>query len=132
MKTLQEYLLTLGYDLGKWGADGDFGDSTELALKAFQKAAKIEVDGECGPATIKALERALEALEEKQPTGETVTIVGGNCYIRTEPSTEGTPLGVAHRGEKYPYGGQTASNGWNTIRFKDTVAWVSGKYSELC
>ena len=131
VKVLQEHLLQLGYDLGKWGADADFGDCTELALKAFQEAAKIVVDGECGPETIRAIDAALAALEEKQPSGETVTIVGGNCYVRLEPSTAGKPLGVAHKGEIYAYGGQTASNGWNSIRFKDTVAWVSGKYSTL-
>ena len=35
VKILQEALLKLGYDLGKWGCDGDFGDCTELALEEF-------------------------------------------------------------------------------------------------
>ena len=35
--------------------DGDFGSKTLDALKAFQKAAKIEVDGICGPDTRRKL-----------------------------------------------------------------------------
>jgi len=40
-------------------------------------------------------------------------------------------LGVAHRGEKYLYQGQTSDTGWNLIEFKGQNAWVSGKYSKL-
>ena len=32
--------------------DGEFGDYTDLALRAFQKDAKLDVDGECDPATL--------------------------------------------------------------------------------
>jgi peptidoglycan hydrolase-like protein with peptidoglycan-binding domain len=32
VKLLQEKLLKLGFDLGPWGADGDFGSSTENAV----------------------------------------------------------------------------------------------------
>ena len=41
VKSMQELLLTLGYDLGKWGADGDFGDATELAVKAVRSGITI-------------------------------------------------------------------------------------------
>lgn len=84
VKILQEALLKLGYDLGKWGCDGDFGDCTELALEEFQKDARVEVDGECGPQTLAALREALSALEDAKPTGRTVLISGGNCYMEPE------------------------------------------------
>ena len=51
VKTLQRWLIDLGYDLGKWGADGDFGSQTEKAVKAFQKANGIEDDGVVGQKT---------------------------------------------------------------------------------
>ena len=102
VKLMQEQLLALGYDLGKWGADGDFGDCTELALIAFQKDAVIQADGECGPITIAALGKALEALEGAKPAGQRVRIEGGDCYIRTAPNTDGRKLGVARRGEELP------------------------------
>lgn len=130
VKLMQEYLLKLGYDLGKWGADADFGDCTEIALKAFQKAAGVAVDGQCGPVTTAALLKAVEA-EQPSQDGKNVRIEGGNCYVRTEPNTDGKILGVAHKGETFAYGGSTSDNGWNAIRFRETTAWVSGKYSKL-
>lgn len=36
VKVMQEALIGLGYDLGKWGADGEYGKATEAAVKAFQ------------------------------------------------------------------------------------------------
>ena len=63
VKLMQEMLLNLGYDLGSWGCDGDFGDCTDLALRDFQKDVRLEEDGECGPATLVALEKAVELHE---------------------------------------------------------------------
>ena len=131
VKLMQEMLLKLGYDLGSWGCDGDFGDCTELALRAFQKAAKVEVDGECGPITLAALEKAVDALMDVKPTGKNVKISGGNCYIRTGPNTAAKDVGVAHKGDVLPYAGETADNGWLKVLYKNQKVWVSGKYGKL-
>ena len=131
VKLMQEMLLKLGYDLGSWGCDGDFGDCTDLALRAFQKNAKVDVDGECGPVTLVAMEKAVAALEDVQPTGKTVRISGGDCYIRTAPNTTGKIVGVAHNGDKLPYGGETSDGGWLMIVHDGLNAWVSGKYGKL-
>ena len=53
--SLQVLLLEKDYKLPKYGADGDFGEETETALKAYQKANKLEVDGKCGANTWAAL-----------------------------------------------------------------------------
>lgn len=129
VKTMQEMLIQLGYDLGKWGADGDFGDCTELALKQFQSDAKLDVDGMCGPETIKALNAALD--KEAALDGARVKIVGGNCYVRSAPNTDGKKLGVVYKGEILPYQGQTSEGGWNLVEYKGENGWVSGKYSEV-
>lgn len=52
----QTRLLMLGYDLGKWGADGKFGAKTEEAVKAFQKDHGINPDGVIGQTTWNALD----------------------------------------------------------------------------
>jgi peptidoglycan hydrolase-like protein with peptidoglycan-binding domain len=51
VKDIQEVLLALGYPLPTWGADGDFGDETEAAVRAFQSDVGIDVDGVWGPMT---------------------------------------------------------------------------------
>lgn len=60
VKALQERLIELGYGmyLGRWGADGEFGNGTENAVMAFQDAMGLEVDGEVGPKTWAALDSA--------------------------------------------------------------------------
>ncbi len=131
VKTMQEYLMALGYDLGKWGADGDFGDATELAVKAFQKDSGITADGKCGPVTVVALQKAIEALDEKKPVGERVVISGGKCYVRSAPNTGGRILGIAHNGEILPYADETSANGWLAVWLNGVKAWVSGKYGQV-
>ena len=131
VKLMQEMLLKLGYNLGSWGCDGDFGDCTDLALRAFQKDAKLEVDGECGSMTLLALEKAVAALEDVKPTGRNVRISGGNCYIRTAPNTDGKKLGVAHNGDALPFGGEVSEAGWLLVQYNNQNAWVSGKYGKI-
>ena len=135
VKLLQEQLLTLGYDLGSWGCDGDFGDCTELALIAFQTASGIAADGECGPQTLAALNVALDRLDDARPCEDAcpllVRIEGGDCYIRSAPNTDGRKLGVAKCGDTLPYGGQTSAGGWLLVAHDGQNAWVSGKYGKL-
>ena len=52
---LQAVLEANDYSCGKWGIDGDFGVATEKAVKAFQKARGIKVDGIVGQQTWSAL-----------------------------------------------------------------------------
>ncbi len=51
VKALQILLVGNGCPCGKWGADGDFGISTENAVKEYQRKKKLQVDGIAGPAT---------------------------------------------------------------------------------
>lgn len=51
VKALQTLLIGAGYSCGSKGADGSFGGDTEAAVKAYQKAKKIAVDGSVGPKT---------------------------------------------------------------------------------
>lgn len=46
VKPIQKYLISLGYSLPKYGADGDCGDETTSAIKKYQKANGCIVDGE--------------------------------------------------------------------------------------
>jgi len=55
VKELQTLLMQRGYDLGKWGADGDFGKQTQTAVKQFQTDWGLKVDGVVGNDTWKML-----------------------------------------------------------------------------
>ena len=75
---LQTMLLKLGYDLGSWGVDGDFGKDTEAAVRRFQQEHGLEADGIAGPATFAALEKAVSG-SQSRPAEEisySVTIFG--------------------------------------------------------
>lgn len=62
VKKAQTILLKLGYDLGSWGVDGDFGKATEAAVKAFQKDHALTSDGVIGAKTWEALVKANEQI----------------------------------------------------------------------
>lgn len=133
VRTLQMYLVGLGYDIGVYGIDGDYGDATELAVRAFQKDAGIDVDGDYGPITHAALMEAVDKAAEVKPSDKArnVRIEGGNCWVRTAPNTGGDKLGVAQRGSEYPYQGETSDNGWLFIIYENQNGWVSGKYGRV-
>lgn len=128
VKEYQELLIQAGGDLSPWGADGDFGDTTELETRKLQKKLGVDVDGEVGPQTLNALYAYLE--DNAKPTSKTVKIVNGNCYVREQPRASAASIGVAYKGETFPYLGETSADGWNKIKFEKKEGWVSGKYSE--
>lgn len=53
---LQTQLINRGYSVGSAGADGVFGTNTEKAVRIFQTAAGLVVDGIVGPKTWAALD----------------------------------------------------------------------------
>jgi peptidoglycan L-alanyl-D-glutamate endopeptidase CwlK len=59
VKALQEKLLKAGEKLPRYGADGDFGDETLYAVKAFQARHGLKVDGLVGPQTMAKLNEVI-------------------------------------------------------------------------
>ena len=51
VKALQALLIGYGYTCGSYGADGSFGPATDRAVRAYQNAQGISVDGSVGPQT---------------------------------------------------------------------------------
>lgn len=58
VRDLQTMLVKAGYPLPKFGADGGFGDETDAALRSFQSAMGLVVDGEYGKQSRIALKQA--------------------------------------------------------------------------
>lgn len=67
VKELQEDLMRLGYQLPRFGADGDCGDETVAAIEAFQTDQGLEVDGVFGAASFEALTAAIRRLDAVWP-----------------------------------------------------------------
>ena len=66
VKSLQKKLLQIGYYLGSYGADGDYGDATVTAVRKFQKDNSLAVDGEAGPNTLAAVDKILPIVQQEQ------------------------------------------------------------------
>lgn len=130
--TLQKNLISLGYSCGNYGANGDgvdgsYGEATVQAVKQFQRDHGCGVDGEFGPETRKALDSALA----KMAVHKYIEVTGASVNVRLGASTDHKVEFVAHAGEVYGYGGETAENGWHSLLINGEKFWISGKYSVI-
>lgn len=73
VRKMQELLLKHGYSLPKYGADGSFGEETDVAVRLFQSNNGLYVDGIVGVKTREALEA-----DAAKHLSYTVTIHGLN------------------------------------------------------
>lgn len=78
VKTLQENLISLGYSCESAGADGEFGDKTDAAVRAFQKANGLTVDGLAGEKTQAKIQELLEAKEPAKVESDAI-----KCYVQS-------------------------------------------------
>lgn len=81
---LQRKLISLGYPLPRFGADGTFGAETEAAVRQFQQEQRIRVDGIVGPETFGRLNRAKPRRPKPFP---------GTLYRLKSPYMRGSNIG---------------------------------------
>ena len=93
VRYMQTLLMERGYDLGKWGADGDFGKQTETALKQFQRDWNLKNDGVCGKQTWAMLTSTPE-----KPVFYTVTITHQTAEMADEIVNKYGGTKVAEKG----------------------------------
>lgn len=132
VKLLQLDLIAMGYSLGSYGADGDFGPNTEEAVKAFQTANGLTPDGVVGELTrakIKALRDSQgdsddtdEVVQVKPENG--VTIAPGTFNVRTGPSTSYPSAGVVSGGAVLEI---VDLDGWTPVLYNGEVRFIGPK-----
>lgn len=119
VKNLQKLLIQLGYDLGKGGADGIFGEATKQAVISFQKKKNLVVDGLAGKATLDAL---YEATNESKAIFK-VTVTANLLNVRLGPGTQYAIVDRLSKGTACQL--SEIQNGWGHIENK---GWVSMDY----
>ena len=81
VKDWQDFLKAQGYDLGKGGVDGYFGDSTVSATKKYQKKVGVKVDGMAGKDTwAKAKKDGLKWKRKKASKSAPYPLPKGHFY----------------------------------------------------
>jgi hypothetical protein len=133
VQTLQQKLTSAGYPLNP--IDGKFGPDTDSAVRSFQGAKKLKVDGVVGPATWKALESAkntslsLKTIRKgsRDPLVRTLneTLVGLGYKIQPVDSYFGTKTDTAvrdfQRKNKLLADGVVGPVTWNALGFRDSA-----------
>lgn len=124
VKQMQLNLLKLGYDLGKYGADGDFGSKTEEALMAFQMDKGLYATGEYDSDTHVVMMSALEvpAMGAAEPVDD-LTVTDGTWRIRTGPGTAYPTAGFVYGGDKLT---KIDMGSWRTVMHNGEVRFISG------
>lgn len=139
VRTLQSRLKKLGYYTGT--VDGDFGDGTVAAVKAFQRANGLTADGRAGTSTLNKLysssakSAAAAATTRPVPTRRptvtpyrTPTPLPPNTYIRVTPNPSGDYVNLTLRPGYY---GTPVERMQNALRQQGYYTGnVDGKYGD--
>lgn len=130
VSALQYALVALGYSVGKWGIDGDFGADTEAAVVAFQVNngllntgivnaetwRKIDLlmdgDGDPGDDTVEDIPKPIE---------NGVSIANGSWNVRTGPGTAYPSAGIVRGGVVLE---KVELNGWEPVLYNGDVCFI--------
>lgn len=152
VKTMQVMLIAVGYPCGSSGADGDFGTSTEKALKNYQKDHKLKSDGCYGTKTKASLETLYKKSQVAISQPATATAVeAAQCFDKVKAGAYKTTtdlwmkygagkekngiLVVPKNGKVQCYGYYSkAADGtqWLYVVYNGKVGFCSSKYLKKC
>jgi hypothetical protein len=117
VKKLQKNLIDLGYYCGSRGADGDYGEKTEVAVRQFQKEyGGIDMDGIAGNETLKAIDVAVSAKAYR------VVITANVLNVRSGAGTNYKVVSSVRKNDICLILGE--ENGWGKI----SKGWIKSTY----
>lgn len=116
VKELQNNLIKLGYSCGSYGADGDFGAATESAVRRFQTANKLVVDGIAGANTLSAIDKAIKSKATK------IKITASVLNVRAGAGMNYRVLTTVKKNSTHEL--LEEKNGWGRI----SKGWISSTY----
>lgn len=125
---LQTALVKLGYDLGTYGTNkdgvnGDCGSKTVQAIKDFQTAHGLEVDGKYGKKTHAAMQEALKNVA----TEFTIKVKSWSVNVRNAPNTyTGKVMRVVRMNTLLTAVGVDPTTGWYKLSDGN---YISNKYT---
>lgn len=142
VQELQEYLIELGYDLGSYGADGEFGAKTEDAVKKFQKKYGLTANGIFDKTSYDKLmeikqdnggENIEEPEEDPKPEinlpeekKEGYQVTGNSVWLwDRHPSYGGEKAVIVHKNNILP---EPALGDYLPIIYNDSIKWINKKY----
>lgn len=129
VKEAQSMLKKLGYNIGSYGADGIFGNSTKGAVLNFQKKSGLDADGIIGPMTWNELDKQIAAL-----SGESTKTDGVPFLVRVNSNALNIRKGP---GTNYAIAGVITNRGTYTIvevsgdwgKLKSDAGWINLNYT---
>lgn len=133
VRQLQEQLIEQGYDLSRYGADGQYGAETEAAVRRLQADQKLAVDGIYGEDTHAALTRLIEHADMQggaQPAARIRVTAETAANVRSGPGTGYTILTAVPHGAEFA-SDAAAENGWRRVEVNGVPGWISPKMCEV-
>ena len=121
---LQKLLKGLGFSLGSWGADGEYGNDTKAAVKSFEAAHGLPADGVADVACIAAVKAAAGHSQGQ------IRITGDQVNVRTGPDTDHQVITSVAKGTVLGRYGEDTED-WYAVLYDGRQAYVSAQYSEL-
>lgn len=129
VKTVQQRLKDLGYYTGS--VDGDFGEGTEAAVKAFQKANGLTADGKVGTQTLSKLNSssAKRASATPKPTAKPTKKPTPKPTKKPTPKPTATPRATApsYADKTYLQIGMSGSKTRSLQNRLIELGWLAGK-----
>jgi peptidoglycan hydrolase-like protein with peptidoglycan-binding domain len=129
VENMQEMLIALGYDLGEWGADGDFGSKTDEAVRQFQRDYHLEDDGKVGPQTSVTLGQAYGAYTASMGIAGNKTLAAMNEAYYAKNGSKNAGSNAGSSSPAVTSGKSTTEVTPPQIAGHDNLGYLSG-YSE--